>query len=55
MPVFNTNIFNELEVPTVVLSTRYHKHLGTINNIDTKSINVDFNMASAQEISFDVY
>jgi hypothetical protein len=48
-------MFNELETPTVVLSTKYHKHLGTINNIDADSINATFNMNSAQEISFDVY
>lgn len=55
MPAYNTNYWGELEPPTIVLSTKYHKLLGAINTIDTNSIKTEFNMASAQEISFDVY
>ena len=46
-------MFDEITPPVIVLSTKYHKHLGTIQN----AINIacDFNMASHQEISFDVY
>ena len=55
MSKFKTNMFNELEVPTIILSTKYHKHLGTITNIDSKSINSIFNMNSCQELSFDIY
>ncbi|MDE5872574.1 MAG: zinc ribbon domain-containing protein, partial [Lachnospiraceae bacterium] len=39
----------------IILSTKYHKHLGVIENIDVTSINSTFNMASAQELSFDIY
>ena len=55
MSKFKTNMFNELEVPTIILSTKYHKHLGTITNIDSTSINSIFNMNSCQELSFDIY
>lgn len=55
MPKFKQNMFHELEIPIIILSTRYHKHLGTIENINTSSINCDFNMNSCQEISFEVY
>lgn len=55
MTKFKYNMFEELEVPTIILSTKYHKHLGIIDNIDRKSINANFNMASAGELSFDVY
>lgn len=52
---FKFNIFGEAEYPTIILSTKYHKHLGVIENIDVTSINSTFNMASAQELSFDIY
>ena len=55
MITLKTNMLNELEVPSIILSTKYHKHLGIIQNIDTETINVDGNMATAQELSFDVY
>lgn len=52
---FKFNMFDETEYPTIILSTKYHKHLGVIENIDMSGINGNFNMASAQELSFDVY
>lgn len=52
---FKFNIFGEAEYPTIILSTKYHKHLGVIENIDVTSLNSTFNMASAQELSFDIY
>lgn len=52
---FKFNMFDEIEYPTIILSTKYHKHLGVIENIDMASINGNFNMASPQELSFDVY
>lgn len=52
---FKLNLFDETKSPAIILSTKYHKHLGTIENIDTAGINAGFNMASAQELSFDVY
>lgn len=52
---FKFNMFGETEYPTIILSTKYHKHLGVIENIDVTSINSTFNMASAQELSFDIY
>lgn len=55
MKAFNYDMFERLELPQIILSTKYHKHLGTINNIDKESINATFNLNSAQEISFDVY
>ena len=55
MPSFKQNMFHELEVPVIVLSTKYHKHLGALETIDPDSINTEFNMSSYQEISFDVY
>lgn len=53
MRKFVYDTFNEIIPPVIVLSTKYHKHLGTIQN----AINIacDFNMGSHQEISFDVY
>ena len=55
MKDFNYDIFERLELPQIVLSTKYHKHLGTITNIDKDSINATFNLNSSQEISFDIY
>ena len=48
-------MFYEIEKPTVILSSAYHKHYGVIDNIDINSFNSNFNMNSAQELSFDVY
>lgn len=48
-------IYNNLEYPTIILSTKYHKHLGRLITVDENSINLNLNMASADEISFDVY
>lgn len=48
-------MFHEMEHPTIILSTKYHKHLGTLKNVDKNTINCNFNMATAQEISFDCY
>ncbi len=49
------NLFHELDVPVIILATKYHKHLGVIETIDPASVNCDFNMAACQEIAFDVY
>lgn len=54
MRKFKYNMFDEITSPTLILSTKYHKHIGSINNVDS-NIASDFNMASHQEISFDVY
>ena len=48
-------MFHEIEKPTVILSSVYHKHYGVLENIDMDSFSCTFNMNSAQEISFDVY
>ena len=48
------DMFKSIETPTIILSTKYHNHLGVINNI-SENINVNFNMNSADEVSFDVY
>lgn len=55
MQKFTYNMFNEIEKPIVILSTVYHKHLGTLTNIDIDSFECSFNMNEAQEVSFDVY
>lgn len=55
MPKLKPDLFHELEMPIVVLSTKYHKHLGTIENIDPSSMEVLFRMNAAQEIYFNVY
>ena len=44
----------EITPPTIILSTRYHKKLGIIENV-SPDISSRFTMASHQEISFDVY
>lgn len=49
------DMFQQIETPIIILSTVWHKHLGTISNIPVKSINATFNENKAQEISFDVY
>ena len=54
MRKFKYNMFDEITSPTLILSTKYHKHIGSINNVGN-NIASDFNMASHQEISFDVY
>ncbi|MGN0166388.1 MAG: hypothetical protein ACI39R_09435 [Lachnospiraceae bacterium] len=52
---FEQDILYHPELPSIILSTRYHKHLGRIETVDTDSLHADFNMNAAQEISFDVY
>ena len=52
---FNYDAFGHLEYPDIILSTRYHKHLGRIKTVDYSTVNPNFNMNAAQEISFDVY
>ena len=52
---FNYDAFGHLEYPDIILSTRYHKHLGRIKTIDYSTLNSNFNMNVAQEISFDIY
>ena len=47
------DMFDHMDLPVIVLSTRYHKHLGEITNVFNH--NVVFNMQSFQEVSFDVY
>lgn len=51
----NQTLFHELDIPVIILSTKYHKHLGAIETIDPASVTCDFNMAACQEIAFDVY
>lgn len=48
------NKFNTIEVPTLILSSVAHKHYGVINNVDVSTISANFNMNSAQELSFEV-
>ena len=55
MDKFVYDIFDTIETPTFVLSNVYHHHIGVIPNVDADSINMNFNMASAQEISFEVH
>ena len=49
------DIFGKQDPPIFILSSVYHKHYGTITNIDPSTINENINMNSADEISFDVY
>ena len=53
--MFQYNMFDELETPLIILSTKYHKHLGKINTIDINTIQQKLQMASHQEVSFVVY
>lgn len=53
MRKFTYDIFDTISQPTLILSTKYHKHLGNLVNV--QNISNEFNMASHQEISFDVY
>ena len=55
MDKFTYNMFYEIEKPTVILSSVSHKHYGVLENVDMNSFECNFNMNSAQEISFDVY
>ena len=55
MNKFTYNMFHEIQRPTVILSSVHHKHYGVLENIDYDSFSNNFNMNSAQEISFDVY
>lgn len=48
------DMLHHIEVPPIILSTTWHKHLGVLTNI-SESINTVWNMNSADEISFDVY
>ena len=50
-----TDLFNEVEIPVIVLSTRWHKHLGTIENVDKSTISFGAKLNAADEFSFDVY
>lgn len=53
MRKFTYDMFDSISPPTLILSTKYHKHLGNLVNV--QGITNEFNMASHQEISFDVY
>lgn len=55
MQKLNYDYYNNIEVPTFVLSNVYHHHIGVINNIDIESIQYSFNMNARQEVSFDIY
>lgn len=55
MRKFTYDLNHRIDVPTFVLSNVYHHQIGMINNIDIDSIQVNFNMNSQQEVSFDVY
>lgn len=55
MQKFTYDMFSRIEIPTFVLSNVYHHQIGVLNCIDIDSINVNFNMNSQQEISFDIY
>ena len=48
-------IYTNLEYPMIILSTKYHKHLGRLVTVDENSIQINQNMNSAQEISFTVH
>lgn len=48
-------IYTKLEYPMIILSTKYHKHLGRLVTVDESSIQINQNMNSAQEISFTVH
>lgn len=52
---FTYDMFESMEAPTIVLSTRWHRRLGVISTVPKDSINMKYNMSTAQEISFDVY
>ena len=53
MRKFTYDMFGSIAPPTLILSTKYHKHLGNLVNV--QNISCEFNMSSHQEISFDVY
>lgn len=53
MRKFTYDMFDQIAPPTLILSTKYHKHLGNLVNV--QNISCEFNMSSHQEISFDVY
>lgn len=54
MKYMKYNMHDNISFPTLILSTKWHKHLGIIHNV-ARNVNTDFNMSSHQEISFDVY
>ena len=55
MQKFSYDMFDQIEQPTFILSNIYHHHIGEINNINIDDVNVNINMNSADEMSFDVY
>ena len=54
MKKFTYDMNNSISSPIIILSTKYHKHLGVIENV-SRGINGEFTLSSHQEISFDVY
>lgn len=54
MKKFTYDMAYQIETPLLILSTTWHKHLGTITNVPD-GLNAVFNMNSVDEISFDVY
>lgn len=54
MKKFTYDMLDHIETPIVVLSTKWHHHLGLITNIPD-GLNVVFNMNSVDEVSFDVH
>ena len=55
MQKFTYDMFDHIEQPTFILSNIYHHHIGEINNVDIDDVNVNINMSSADEMSFNVY
>lgn len=59
MAFIENNAFNHAYIspqkPMIMLSTKSHEILGFITNFDIDSISINYNMNSANEISFDVY
>ena len=53
MRKFTYDYFHHISSPTIILCTRWHNNIGLIDNIT--NISNEFNMASHQEISFDVH
>ena len=55
MQKFTYDMHNRIESPTFVLSNVWHHQIGVLNNVDLDSVQVNLNMNSQQEVSFDVY
>lgn len=55
MQKFTYDMHYRIEPPTFVLSNVWHHQIGVLNNIDLDSVQVNFNMNSQQEVSFDIY